>query len=97
MSCPVCDRTMQNPGTPDRKVFWCGWCGTLKEETGEFVKYELPSMLRHVVLAAKLPSAALDQTSQTSVAGEFTVRQVHKEPTPRIELTVRDSCGRRVV
>lgn len=97
MACPVCQKTMQNLGSPERRIFWCSGCGTLKEESGEFVRYELPRMLRDVVAAAKLPALAEDRTASINVAAMFDVRQVYMEPTPRIELAVFDASGRRVV
>ena len=30
--CPTCDHTMHNVGSPDRRIYWCPRCGTLKEE-----------------------------------------------------------------
>ena len=97
MACPVCGRTMQNLGSDDRRIFWCQYCGTLKEESGEFHRYELPGLLRHVVAVAKLPAAAEDSTSGTTVSAEFRIRQVRKEPTPRVELAVFGPDGRRVL
>lgn len=98
MPCPVCDRTMQNLGSPDRRIWWCGYCGTLKEESGKFVRYEMPGMLRQIAATANLPPKDELKTSQTNVEVNMRVKQVGDEPTPQIEAVIFDpATGKRVL
>ena len=96
MSCPTCNATMQNLGSPGRRVYWCARCGTLKEVADDCARVELPGWLRHVVAAAQLRPGALNQTQSTAINGTFEIRQRDLEP-PQVELVVVDNLGRRMV
>lgn len=96
MSCPVCGKTMQNLGSPERKIFWCSSCGTLREFTGDFSRVEMPGNLRHILAAAKLDPPRMHVSQNNTIKADFLVRQVdHEHPT--IELAVYDGLERRVV
>ena len=95
MSCPVCNRTMQNLGSPERRIFWCSGCGTLKEESDDFSRIELTHDMRHVIEHARMESGGLQMSQHNSVAARFDVSQYNYEH-PRIEMVINDSLGRRV-
>lgn len=93
MSCPVCNHTMENLGSPERRIFWCGRCGTLKETNGDFERVEMPANLRHVVAAAELSPPAPNNTQHVTVEATFRIDQYH-EDRPRIEQIIYRN-GRR--
>jgi hypothetical protein len=95
MSCPVCNHTMQNLGSPERRIFWCQRCGTLKEYTGDFSRVEMPLNLQHVLTAANLEKWKKNQSQHTQVSAAFFVHQFDEE-TPRIEQHLYDHNGRRI-
>lgn len=95
MSCPVCGHTMQNLGAPERRIFWCQRCGTLKELTGEFSRVEMPIWLRHVHKVSGV-QARRNCMQSSQVKAELTVRQEDEE-IPRIDMAVFDHLNRRVV
>lgn len=103
MSCPVCNRTMQSVSTNQEiyRVFWCQYCGTLKECSGtpdkEYVRYEIPGMLRGVIRAASPPYHIGEPPSTgRRVSAEFTVKRLD-ENQQRIELEIYTASGIRIV
>ena len=94
MACPVCNHTMQNLGSPERRIFWCARCGTLKEYTGDFSRVEMPLHLQHVVEASGLKAQPKHSSSVASVSATFEVRR-YEDETPRIDLIIYDHNGRR--
>ncbi len=88
MPCPVCGQTMQNLGSPARRVFWCGGCGTLKDETDTFSHVEMPAYLRHVVAEAGLSDGRFGGTQTTTVSAAFDVRREGSEPVT-VKMTLR--------
>lgn len=95
MSCPVCNRTMQNLGSPERRIWWCATCGTLKEESGDFVRIESPANVRAVIRAARLSPTTSGATRVSHVDAMFDVTQANDE-APKVEMRIIDSVGRRV-
>jgi hypothetical protein len=90
VSCPVCGQTMQNLGTPERRVFWCAGCGTLKEETGDFSKVEMPASLRQVVAAANAFPGRADVRLHAAVKAVFKVDQIGGDiPTVKMEIALK--------
>jgi Zn-finger nucleic acid-binding protein len=84
MSCPVCGATMQNLGSPERRVFWCPTCGTLKYASGDFESVEMPARVRHIIAAAKFSPG---ETQSATVEARFRVHQEGGEAA-RVEQTV---------
>ena len=95
MACPVCNRTMQNLGSPERRIFWCSGCGTLKEESGDFSRVEMPGDLWHVIDAARLDPGKQHTSQHATVKADFSVQQYDTEH-PRVELVIYDHLGRRM-
>lgn len=52
MSCPVCNRTLQNVGADNKRIFWCPCCGTLMDQQIDdqgnitFQSHEVPRWTR---------------------------------------------------
>lgn len=80
MACPVCDHTMQNLGVPERRLWWCQRCGTLKEMEGTAERIELPLHLRHVLAAAKFDPPRWHRSQRASIDAIFTVHQESLSP-----------------
>jgi hypothetical protein len=95
VSCPVCGMTMQNLGSPERRIWWCSGCGTLKEKCGDLDRLEMPANLRHVLERADLPKATFQSVTATTVTGIFEVRR-EDYAQPTIKLALYDAAGRRV-
>lgn len=101
MACAVCGMTMQNLGVEGRRLFWCSWCGTLKDGAVETLPPEPPAWIRHLIQAAGIdrpPAADPGQTRTTSTPFNVlaVVRQVDDEH-PTIALSAETPSGRRIL
>jgi hypothetical protein len=85
---------MQNLGSPGRRIFWCSGCGSLKEETGDFHRVEMPLDLQHVLRTALITPGRPNEVQFNQVKGMFCVRQDGKNH-PTIELHLYEATGRR--
>jgi len=94
MACPICQHTMENLGSPSRRIWWCPRCGTLKEETGETGQVVLPIWLRNILESCDLAPRALGQSQCSGVRVTFIVRQVDRE-VPQLELQIFRPDGTR--
>lgn len=98
MACSVCNHTMSNLGSPERRIFWCPRCGTLREYTGDFQRVEMPMNLDKILQAARLLLAKkrVDEVAGIiRVDAHFEVRHADEE-SPLMELVVFGPNGRRI-
>lgn len=93
MPCPTCDHTMHNLGVPQKSIFWCPRCGTIKDE---HAVTERPSWLRRVSEIANLGPSVISTFQANSVKAIFHVRR-RDLGAESIELEINDAAGRRVV
>jgi hypothetical protein len=78
----------------DRRVFWCSGCGTLKEESGDHTRIEMPSNLRHVLQKADLAKGRENVSQSRQVDATFVVRQKDLAH-PTIEMAIFGTNGKR--
>lgn len=83
MSFPTCDRTMQNLGVHDQRIFWCPSCGTTKFEQGNDAALSVPAILRRIIDAANLDPPLPHRTQWRWVDVEIDILQAEMQQ-PRI-------------
>ena len=87
MPCPTCDRTMQNLGIEDRRVFWCPSCGTVKSiDPGGFESISQPKLVARVKASA---DAGKGNATFEALRKETTFFAMHN----RTWEDVREACG----
>lgn len=88
MSCPTCQHTMTNLGVPEKRVFWCPRCGTVKSCTAGGEVADRPALVGDVLMSCVLgkdtPSSVIYTIAKSVGLGGLDLGD--SEPEPEVVL-----------